>query len=128
MRNANMYGASMFNANTRSLHTANQYLRARLDRLRGGPDRPAIISPTEFTDLLQELRSAAEHLRELPPAIARRADTAEEIAEYRKNLEQLEKILPWVQGRLLVEKARLQTLQSHMAAAKAWAEASQATL
>ena|SRR5579863_2378451 len=110
------------------LRTVNQYLRARLDRLRGGPNRPAIITPTEFTDLLKELRSAAEYLRALPPAIAGRADTVEEIAQYRKNLEQLEKILPWVQGRLLVEKARLQTLQSHMGAAKAWAEASQTTL
>jgi hypothetical protein len=123
-----MYSATMPTVTMRSLGVANQYLRARLDRLRGGPDRPATISPTEFTDLLQELRSAAEHLRGLPPAIAGSADTAADIAEYRKNLEQLERILPWVQGRLLIEKARLQTLQSHMAAARAWAEASRTTL
>lgn len=128
MPTTNMYSASVCNTNMRSLHTASQSLRARLDRLRGAPDRPSIISPAEFTDLLEELRSAADYLRGLPPAISGRADTAEEIAQYRKNLEQLEKILPWVQGRLLVEKARLQTLQSHMGAAKAWAEASQTTL
>lgn len=115
-------------ANPRSLRAANQHLRARLDRLRVEPGRPAIIVPGEFTDLLHELQCAAPCLRSLSSTVAISAETAEEIAEYRKSLEQLEKILPWVQGRLLVEKARIQTLQSHMTAAKAWADASQKTL
>lgn len=118
----------MPSANPRSLRAANQYLRARLDRLRVEPGRPAIIMPGEFTDLLHELQSAAPCLRSLSSTVAISAETADEIAEYRKSLEQLEKILPWVQGRLLVEKARIQTLQSHMTAAKAWADASQKTL
>jgi hypothetical protein len=118
----------MSNATMPRLRAANQSLRARLVRLLGGPNRPAAIAPTEFTDLLAELLPAADCLPGMLAAGAADAELANEISEYRNNLQKLEKILPSVQGRLLVEKARLQTLQSHMTAAKAWAQASQGTL
>jgi len=110
------------------LRAVNHSLRARLARLLGGHNRPAVIAPTEFTDLLSELLRASDGLRGMPTATAADAELASEISEYRRNVEQLGKILPSVQGRLLVEKVRLQTLQSHMTAAKAWAQASKETL
>ena len=118
----------MSSATFQRLRAVNQNLHARLVRLLGGPNRPATIAPTEFTDLLAELLRAADCLRGMPAAGAVDADLAAEISEYRNNVEKLVKVLPSVQGRLLVEKARLQTLQSHMTAAKAWAQASQKTL
>lgn len=118
----------MTNASLQCLGAVNRKLRARLDRLRGAPDRPALIAPTEFTDLLSELRGVNDCCRGLSAAAPADAELANEICAWRKNVEELEKLLPWVQGRLLVEKARLQTLQAHMAAAESWAEASREIL
>ena len=118
----------MSSATIQRLGAINQNLRARLLRLMGGHNRPTAIAPTEFTDLLAELLGAADCLRSIPAGASPDAELATEISEYRNNVEQLGQILPWVQGRLLVEKARLQTLQTHMTAAKAWAQASRETL
>jgi hypothetical protein len=78
--------------------------------------------------MLAELRQATECLRSLPAAQAPLTKMAHEICEYRSHLQQLEKILPSVQGRLLIEKARLQTARTHVAKAVAWAEGSKKTL
>jgi len=110
------------------LRAVNRNLGARLVRLMGGPNRPAAIAPTEFTDLLAELLAVADCLRVMLAAGALNMELANEISEYRINVEKLERILPSIQARLLVEKARLQTLQSHIIAAKAWAQASRETL
>jgi hypothetical protein len=110
------------------LRAVNRNLDARLVRLIGGPNRPASIAPTEFTALLAELLPVADCLRGVAAAGAPDMELANEISKYRNNLEKLERLLPWIQGRLLVEKARLQTLQSHIIAAKAWAQASRETL
>jgi len=110
------------------LRAVNQNLRARLARLQGGPNRPAVIAPTELTDLRAELIRATDYLSAVPAGSTPVPLMENEISEYRNHLVELEKILPWIQGRLLVEKARLQSLQSHMTAAKAWALASQQTL
>lgn len=118
----------MSNASLQRLCAMNRKLRGRLDRLRGAPDRPAIIAPTEFTDLLWELRGASDCCRALSAEASADAELANEISAWRKNVEELEKLLPWVQGRLLVEKARLQALQAHVTAAECWAEASRGIL
>jgi hypothetical protein len=76
---------------------------------------------TEFNDLLAELLAAADCLRGIPAGAAPDAELAIETSEYRNNRQRFGRSLPWVQGRLLVQKARLQTLQTHMTAAKAWA-------
>jgi hypothetical protein len=106
----------------------NRKLRGRLERLRGAPDRPAIVAPTEFTDLLRELGDGSDCCRGLSADVSADAELANEISAWRKNVEELGKLLPWVQGRLLVEKARLQALQAHITAAESWAEASRGIL
>jgi hypothetical protein len=83
--------------------------------------------PTEFTELLAELQRAATCLRTLPSAV-RNAKMALEVVEYRSHVQQLGKILPSVQGRLLIEKVRLETARMHTATAAAWAQGSKTTL
>ncbi|MFZ0284593.1 MAG: hypothetical protein WAL32_05140 [Terriglobales bacterium] len=110
-----------------SLRAVNQNLRARLARLRGGHHHSAVIVPGEFTDLLAELRCAADFMRSWP-APASDAEIAAEISGYRSHLQQLEKILPSLQSRLLIEKTRLETARAHLAKAAAWAQGSKKTL
>jgi len=112
------------------LQVVNQRLRARLARLPGKhrQNRPAVIVPTEFTDLRVDLLQANNCLRSLPTVAPPNAEVENEISEYRRNVRQLEIILPSVQARLLIEKARLQTARAHVARAAAWAQGSKKTL
>jgi hypothetical protein len=98
----------------------------KLLRLLGWTQSSRSHCATKFTDLLAELFSRSRDcLRGIPAGAAPDAELAIETSEYRNNVQRFGRILPWVQGRLLVEKARLQTLQSHITAAKAWAQASE---
>ncbi len=90
---------------------------------------PIALSPvqaSDLQDLLAELLRTSGCLRtgEQPTG----TELESEIADYRTNLESLAKVFPSVQGRLLAERARIQIEQSHIAARKAWAEASRRTL
>lgn len=110
-----------------SLQTVNRHLGARLSRLSGELNLPTVIVPTEFADLLAELQRATHCLRGLSIG-ASDSETVSEISQYRSNVEQLGKVLPSLQGRLLVEKARLETARTHVAKAAAWAQGSKKTL
>jgi hypothetical protein len=55
-------------------------------------------------------------------------ESEKEALEYRSNLEKLKHFLPELHGSLLAERARLETAQTHVAAAAAWAQASKKTL
>jgi hypothetical protein len=111
----------------RRLREVNDKLRARLDRLPGGYHSSTVVAPTEFTDLLAELQRATHCLRNLP-ATALDAEMSGEISEYRSHVQELRKIVPSLQGRLLIEKARLETVRTHVVKAAAWAEGSKKTL
>ena len=108
------------------LRSVNQYLRTGLARLQSQQNRPAAIAPTEFADLLAEIRCATDCLR--GGGFTADPEWEQEKSEYRRNLEQLAKILPSVSGRLLVEKARLEAARAHVAKAAAWAQARTKTL
>jgi hypothetical protein len=71
-----------------SLQAVNRHLGARLSRLSGELNLPAVIVPTEFADLLAELQRATQCLRSLPAA-APDAEMVSEISEYRSNVERL---------------------------------------
>lgn len=93
------------------------------------------IAPDEFSGLRAELSRARNCLRELegvpvPPGQLQevRDALADEMCQYRSNLEKLKHILPSVQLRLLVERSRLQQAQSHVVAATAWAGANKKSL
>ena len=111
-----------------TLRQVNDNLRSALLRLRPERKHCSTIKPQDFSDLLSQLLRAAECLRR-PPAHSEAAMTLEkESFEYRGNLEKLKHFLPDLHGRLLAEKSRLETAQTHVAAAAAWARASKKTL
>jgi hypothetical protein len=111
-----------------TLRQVNDNLRSALIRLRPEQKHCSTIRPQDFSDLLSQLLRAAECLRR--PRGQSQASVAldEESLEYRSNLEKLKDFLPDLQGRLLAEKSRLETAQTHVAAAAAWARASKKTL
>ncbi len=80
------------------------------------------VQPLVLTDLLNDLRQAAECLRAIPPDSAPDAELAKEISDYRDNVQQLEQCLPTIQIRMLAERARIESARSHLAAAAAWAD------
>lgn len=118
----------MSNESASTLRLANTSLRAWLVRLRAEPIALSPVQANDLQDLLAELLRASGCLHTGPEERPTDAELESEIAEYRANLESLAKVLPSVQGRLLAERARIQIEQSHIAARKAWAEASRRTL
>jgi hypothetical protein len=91
-------------------------------------NREASTPPEGLTVLLEDLSQASHILRTTgagpftDPALIR------EITQYRGNLEQLARLLPGIEGRLLSERARLESARTHVASALLWAQASQKTL
>jgi hypothetical protein len=118
----------MSNETAATLRLANTSLRAWLVRLRAEPVALSPIQANDLQELLAELLRASSCLHIGSEGVTRHSELENEIADYRANLESLAKVLPSVQGRLLAERARLQIEQSHVAARKAWAEASRRTL
>jgi hypothetical protein len=106
----------------------NDNLRSALLRLRPEQTHCSTIRPQDFSDLLGQLLRAAECLRRPPSRSEAAVAFEKESLEYRSNLEELKDFLPGVRGRLLAEKARLETARNHVAAAAAWTRASKVTL
>lgn len=110
-----------------TLRQVNEYLRSALPRLHPARKHCSAIRPQDFSDILTQLLRAAECLRDLASSETN-AGLERESLEYRGHLEKLRQFLPDLHGRLLAEKARLETARTHVAAAAAWAEASKKTL
>ena len=117
----------MSNETAATLRLANTSLRAWLVRLRAEPVALSPIQANDLHELLAELLRTSGCLRIGLENATPDTELENEIADYRANLESLAKVLPTVQGRFLAERARLQIEQSHIAARKAWAEASRRT-
>jgi hypothetical protein len=111
-----------------TLRQVNDNLRSALLRLRPEQTHCSTIRPQDFSDLLGQLLLAAECMRRPPSRSEAAVAFEKESLEYRSNLEELKDFLPGVRGRLLAEKSRLESAQSHVAAAVAWARASKVTL
>jgi hypothetical protein len=111
-----------------TLHQVNDSLRSALIRLRPEQKNCSTIRPEDFSDLLSQVLRAAECLRQPPPHSGSGAALEKESLEYRSNLEKLKQFLPDLHGRLLAEKARLENVQLHVAAAAAWTRASKKIL
>jgi len=111
-----------------TLRQVNEGLSAALRRLRPEQMHCSTIEPRDFSDLLGEILRAAECLQ--TPSLEPGASVAiaKETAEYRGHLEALKLLLPELHGNLLAEKSRLETAQTHIAVAAAWARASTRTL
>ncbi len=104
------------------LRLTNARLRTILVRWQTTAGEPDSITLPVLTNLLSDLRQAAEWLRAIQPNSPPNAELAREISNYRDSVQQLEQFLPTIQGRLLAEKARLENARTHLAAAAAWAD------
>jgi hypothetical protein len=111
-----------------TLRQVNDNLRSALLRLHPERKHCSTIRPQDFFDLLSQVLRAGECLRRLPAHSEAAEALEKESLEYRNNLEKLKHFLPDLHGRLLAEKSRLETAQTHVAAAAAWARASKKTL
>jgi hypothetical protein len=111
-----------------TLRRVNDNLRSALTRLRPERKHCSTVKPQDFSDILSQLLRAAECLRCLPAHSEAPVESEKEALEYRSNLEKLKHFLPELHGSLLAERARLETAQTHVAAAAAWAQASKKTL
>jgi hypothetical protein len=110
------------------LRQAHRALQAGLARLQPQLTNPASLKPDDFAGLLASLLSAAGVVRTIPAASMSAVEMKKEISQYRTTIEKLAQVLPSIHGRLLAEKARLEIVQTHMAATAAWAQASKKTL
>ena len=119
-----------------TLRQVNDSLRSALARFRPEQTLSSRITAGDFSAVLGELLRAGECLRNhsshhapaTSGAAEEEAALAEETRAYRLNLEKLKCFLPDLHARLLAEKARLESAQTHVAAASAWAKASVKTL
>jgi len=111
-------------ASVETLRAINAYLRGALVSLRPERKHCTAVKPQDFTAILEQLLRAATLRDSSKPS----REFEKEILEYRDNLEELKRMLPDLQGRLLAEKARLDTARSHLASTAVWAKASKSTL
>jgi len=119
-----------------TLRQVNEKVRNALLRFQPELQRCSSILPGELLSLRAALLRARACLHEVdansfPDSFAARENAtalAEEVRQYRANLEKLQHILPDLHLRLLAERVRLRKAQRHIAAAAAWAGANKKTL
>lgn len=112
------------------LHETNRRVRLWLESLSSASTeagvQPCPATPEQMNGLLAELMRAGTWLRELPEN--RNAALAQEVAEYRKQIEQLRGLLLSIHDALLRERARLEQERNRLASAGQWARGSRQTL
>ncbi|HUK23299.1 MAG TPA: hypothetical protein VLV49_01870 [Terriglobales bacterium] len=103
-----------------ALGAINEKLRGVLSRWQAEPIDSAAILPPVLTGILSDLQAAGQCLNSGSQAPT--PEFEKEVSAYRENVQRLELLLPRVQERMLSEKARLEGIRAHLAAASAWAE------
>ncbi len=106
----------------------NENLRLVLVRLRPEQTQCSSIRARDFSNILAQLQRGAECLRRPPSASPEDADFEAQALAFRAQLEQLKRILPDLQIRLLAEKTRLEAARHRLASTANWAEARKNTL
>ena len=111
-----------------NLHQSNGRLCFWLDSLLAcSPHaQPKPATPEQMSGLLSELMRAGGWLRDLP----RDPDPllAQELGEYRRNVERLRALLPSIHRVLLEERARLEQERARVGSAQEWAARSRQTI
>jgi hypothetical protein len=85
------------------------------------------VTREEMHELLSELLHAGQWLR-LEATVQRSPELEAALTEYRATVQQLRDLLPFIQGQLLAERARLEAKRTRVESATEWARASQQTL
>ena len=101
-----------------TLREVNSDLRRVLVHFQPERRHCSTIAPQDFVVVLDQLLRAASSRNSLESS----AELEQELLDYRGNLEQLQRLLPDLHGRLLAERARLESARSQLAAAAVWAE------
>jgi hypothetical protein len=110
-----------------NLHDTNRRLRFWLDSLVPEQATAGAATPQQMAGLLSELLRAGEWLRAGLPQ-ERDSELETELGNYRRNVERLRELLPFIQRVLLREKARLETERARVECAAEWARGSRRTL
>jgi hypothetical protein len=111
-----------------TLREVNKNLHSALVRLRPERTHCSAIHAQDFSELGCEISRAADLIRRVSLSSDLSVELKNESLQYRGNLEQLKHLLHDLQGRLLVEKVRLESATNHIAAAAAWAGTNTKTL
>jgi hypothetical protein len=111
---------------TQNLRQANASLWRRLETLAPAA-HPGPISPSQMNALLSELMRIGQCLRAGLPK-APDSELNAEIVEYRRNVERLRDLLPFIHTQLVRERARLEAERARLESAENWARSSGQTL
>jgi hypothetical protein len=91
--------------------------------------QPVVATPEHIAALLSELLRAGVGLRTEPiPTKVGDPELDGELNQYRRNLERLRDLMPWLRAQLQAERTRLEAQQSRVQSTAAWARASRQTL
>jgi hypothetical protein len=115
---------------SQSLHETTARLGLWLDSLVPHPAQPdappCAATPQQMAGLLSELMRAGQWLRALPAE--KDPELEQELSDYRKNVERLRGLMPFIHATLLQERARLEQERGRVASAAEWARRSRQTL
>jgi len=113
-----------------NLHQCNVRLGQALSGLDAGSapgcQQARAASPHQMAGLLSELMTAGESLRSLP--CEQGPDLQLEVSLYRKNVERLRELMPFIHSALLQERAHMEQERGRVEAAAEWARRSRLTL
>lgn len=85
--------------------------------------------PEQMAALLSALLSAGAALRaETVPVKGSNPELDLQLDEYRRHVERLHQLMPWIHRQLLSEQARLEKQRARVRSAAQWARASRQTL
>ena len=111
-----------------TLREANRRIPDWLDCVIARKEQAAVATPEQMAGLLSELLKVGEGLRAEPiPGHGVDPELDNELEEYRRNVERLQRMLPVIHSQLLVERARLEFQRARVQAAAEWARTSRRT-
>ena len=114
----------------RELREINSRIALCLDCLVSDPAQPQVctrpVTHPEMTKLLSELTCAGKWLRQLPHECG--PELAQQLSQYRRNVERVRDLLPSIHGALLRERSRLERERARVESAAQWARRSRETL
>jgi hypothetical protein len=114
---------------SQDLHVINSRLRSWLDSMDVDCTPSRVATPSDISTLLSELLRAGAGLRAQPiPPKGADPELDGELDEYRRNVERLRELMPFIHHQLLAERTRIETQRARIQLAVEWAQASRQTL
>jgi hypothetical protein len=112
-----------------TLRETNHRMISWLEGLVALQGRPTAATPAQMSGLLSELLRVGAGLRAEPiPPKGNDPELDRQLETYRRHVEQLRDLLPFIHSQLLRERARLEDQRTRVRSAAEWARASRQTL